>query len=98
MNDQDISKEHRILKAVKLTLTNVIKDTATQPGMKHPLSDATIGDLRNCLVLISEREKELIEDAGGEMNMRPYYTDEPRPRGDAVVPLSSVTVKKKSKK
>lgn len=97
MNDETLSKEHRILKAVKLTLTNVIKDTATQPGMKHPLSEATIKDLRHCLVLITEREKELIEQAGGQMSKRPYYTDEPRPQGDAVVPLDAITVKKKKK-
>ena len=51
--------EERILQAVKLTLANVIKDTATPHGMRHPLSDGTIQDLRQCLALISAREREL---------------------------------------
>ena len=47
--------EARILQAVKMTLAAVIKDTATPHGMRHPLSDSTIEDLRQCLALISAR-------------------------------------------
>ena len=44
-----LSTEERILQAVKMTLAAVIKDTATPHGMRHPLSDSTIEDLRQCL-------------------------------------------------
>jgi hypothetical protein len=71
------NKEYRILRAMKQVLTGVIKDTATAPGMKHPLSDRTIEDIRQCLALIATRERELIEGAGRTMGQRPYYADEP---------------------
>ena len=76
--------EERILKAVKITLANVIKDTATPAGMRHPLSDETIEDLRQCLALISARERELAEAAGRTTAGRPRYADEP-PEGPQVV-------------
>lgn len=77
MSDADLSKEERILRAVKKALTNVIKDTATKPGMRHPLQDSTIEDLRQSLALISARERELAETAGRPMTSRPHYADEP---------------------
>ena len=95
MSEQEFSKEEEILKAVKRVLTEVIKDTATQPGMKHPLKDNTISGLRDCLVLISNREQELAEEAGRPMGMRPRFTDEPKAQGDVVVPLHSIGRAKK---
>jgi hypothetical protein len=77
MSDPDLSKEERILRAVKVALTNVIKDTATMPGMRHPLQDSTIEDLRQSLALISARERELADAAGRPMAARPKYVDEP---------------------
>lgn len=82
------SKEFQILKAMKLVLTNVVKDTATQPGLKHPLSERTIEDIRQCLKLISARERELVEDAGQALDMRPYYADEPKK--NVVVPITKI--------
>ena len=90
MSEQTPSKEESILSAVKRVLTEVIKDTATQPGVKHPLSDATIGGLRDCLVLISQREQELAEEGGRSMDARPRFTDEPKAQGDVVVPLHAI--------
>lgn len=78
MNDPEISVEERILQAVKLTLAGVIKDTATPHGMRHPLSDRTIEDLRQCLALISARERELAQAAGRPVGGRPGYADEPQ--------------------
>ena len=77
MSDTPLSTEERILQAVKMTLAAVIKDTATPPGMRHPLSDATIEDLRQCLALISARERELAQAAGRTQEARPRYADEP---------------------
>jgi hypothetical protein len=84
MSDPEPSMEERILKAVKLTLAGVIKDTATPHGMRHPLSDQTIQDLRACLALISARERELAQAAGRAISERPRFTDEPT-REDKVV-------------
>ena len=74
MTDAKPSIEARILQSVKLTLTGVIRDTATPHGMRHPLSDQTIQDLRQCLALISAREREL---AGQITNDKPRFADEP---------------------
>jgi hypothetical protein len=76
-SDAESSMEARILQAVKLTLANVIKDTATPHGMRHPLSDGTIQDLRQCLALISARERELAQAAGKAAGGKPRYADEP---------------------
>ncbi len=76
MSDPEPSVEARILQAVKLTLAGVIRDTATPAGMRHPLSDATIEDLRQCLALISARERELAQAAGLPMAERPRFADQ----------------------
>ena len=89
--------EERILMAVKLTLANVIKDTATPHGMRHPLSDGTIEDLRQCLALISARERELAQAAGKPpMNRRPRYADEPGAQDRAVHFYKKVPPERKS--
>lgn len=77
MSGSEESMEARILQAVKLTLANVIKDTATPHGMRHPLSEGTIQDLRQCLALISARERELAQAAGKAPGGKPRYADEP---------------------
>lgn len=84
MDESKLSMEERILAAVKLTLANVIKDTATPHGLRHPLSDGTIEDLRQCLALISARERELAEAAGRPTGARPRFADEPPPQGRVV--------------
>jgi len=94
--EDDLSKEARILRAVKYTLTRVIKDTATPPGLRHPLSDTTIEDLRNCLVLISQRERELAELTGRPMNERPRFADEPDRSGVAEISIDQIGRKKPS--
>ena len=84
MTEFETPVEQRILRAVKLTLANVIKDTATPHGMRHPLSDGTIQDLRQCLALISARERELAQAAGKATESRPRYADEPAGEGTVV--------------
>lgn len=78
MNDETVSKEARILKMLKRVLTDVAKDTSTPAGMKHPLSEQTIQSIRECLSLISVRERELAEEAGRPSHARPEFTDEPK--------------------
>lgn len=87
MHEAEPSKEERILRAMKLVLTGVVKDTATAPGMRHPLRNETIEDIRQCLALISARERELAAAAGRETRLRPHYADEPRRPEPVVVPL-----------
>jgi hypothetical protein len=89
-SEQTPSKEEEILRAVKRVLTEVIKDTATQPGLRHPLNDNTIGGLRDCLILISQREQELARAAGRTMEARPRFTDAPKAQGDVVIPLHAI--------
>ncbi|MGE0081889.1 MAG: segregation and condensation protein A [Thiohalomonadaceae bacterium] len=92
---EELSREERILRVMKQVLTSVARDTATQPGMRHPLREQTIEDMRLCLLLISEREKELAEAAGRNTSARPHFTDEPRPQGDVVIPITSIGRRKK---
>ncbi|WP_275097551.1 segregation and condensation protein A [Sedimenticola hydrogenitrophicus] len=67
---------------MRKVLTAVIRDTTPPPGMRHPLTDETIQDVRLCLGLITAREKELGEEAGVTAQ-RPYYADE-RPTSTVV--------------
>lgn len=86
-------KEREILVVMRKVLAKIIKDT-TPPSraMKHPLSDQTIQDVRECLGLISLRERELA-DVVGAVQERPHYTDEqPAAR---VVPIGKLARKDK---
>ena len=85
MTEATLSKEQRILQAMRITLTGVIKDTATPHDMKHPLSDQTIEDLRQCMALINARERELSAEGNSPQNQRPRYADEPQPQKPVVV-------------
>lgn len=93
MTDES-SKERQILMVMRKVLAAVIKDT-TPPSraMKHPLTDGTIEDIRNCLALIAARERELA-DAAGVAPERPYYTDDPAAAASRVVPISQISRRK----
>lgn len=87
------SKEREILMVMRKVLARIIKDTTpASRAMKHPLSDSTIEDIRNCLGLISLRERELADAAGIAME-KPYFTDE-KPAAE-VVSISSISKKPK---
>ncbi len=95
-NDQgSAEKEMRILKAMKQTLTVIIKDTTTKPGLKHPLSELTQEDIRQCLMLLSAREQELLADCNITADMKPGFIDEPA--DTVVVPISDIKIRKKDK-
>jgi len=72
------SKEHQILATLRKVLSEVVRDTTPPPGRPHPLKPQTIENVKVCFQLITSREKEIIEDAGGEMDKRPRYADEPK--------------------
>lgn len=72
------SKEQRILVVMRKLLAQIVKDTTPGPGMRHPLKEQTIKDIRDCFGLISARERELAEQAGIDIKERPRYIDEPK--------------------
>jgi len=92
----DREKDFRVLKAMKQTLTSIIKDTTTKPGLKHPLSDATQEDIRQCLRLVSAREQELLKESNKSADMKPRFIDEPEK--SVVVPISQLVNKSTGKK
>ena len=77
MSDPELSKEERVLRMMKSVLTSIAKDTATEPGLKHPLSQQTIRDIRECLMVITGREQELARKHGRNTSARPQFVDEP---------------------
>lgn len=83
----ELSKEQKILIVMRKVLASIIKDTTPPPGMKHPMSERTIQDVRACLGLISARERELA-DGEGRVAEKPYFIDEPK--GERVVPVSAI--------
>ena len=95
MSDQDTTDdkavEKRIMVMMRQVLSAVARDTVPPPGMKHPLSDATIQGIRECLALISARERELNEALGETEQARPRYADE-KPKS-TVVSLDSLLKK-----
>lgn len=92
MAEDSLAKERKIMMLMRKTLAQVIKDTTPEyKSMRHPLSERTIQDIRDCLSLISSREKELAEQAG-LTEERPYFTDE-KPAAK-VVPINTLNIKK----
>ena len=90
--NEDLSKEAQILQVMRKVLSSIARETFTKPGFKHPLTDETIGDMRNCLGLIAVREQELAQEEGRNMNKRPQYKDDPnRP---VVVSIDSISIRK----
>lgn len=88
MTESELTQEEKILQMMKRVLTDVAKDTFVRPGLKHPLSENTIHGIRDCLALITSRERELAEAHGRSMDKRPRFVDEPA--SSVVVPLSSL--------
>ncbi len=78
MSTEYLSKEHHILATMRKVLSSIIRDTTPPPGRPHPLNSRTIEDVKQCFNLITAREKEIHEEAGSEMNLRPRYADEPK--------------------
>lgn len=74
MDTEELSKEQRILRAMRKTLASVVKDATPLGGRPNPLRDSTIQEIKDCFGLISEREKELAEKLGFD-EARPFYAD-----------------------
>lgn len=75
-DESEQAKEREILAVMRKVLAAVVKDTTpAHREMKHPLSEATIQDVRHCFLLISSRERELA-DRCGAVRERPYFSDD----------------------
>ncbi len=72
------TKEILILRMMKRVLTDVAKETHARPGVKPPLTETTILSIRDCLALITARERELEEESGRRIKARPRFADQPQ--------------------
>ena len=95
MDKNTLSHEQQIMVIMRKVLGSIVRETTPQPGHRHPLSDGTIEDIKQCFALISAREKELAEAAGIENKMRPRYIDEPTAQESQVVSITSIGRMKK---
>lgn len=78
MDTAELSKEQRILRQMRKTLGNVVKDVTPLGGRTNPLSESTIQDIKDCFGLISDRERELAEALNFDQ-AKPYYADGEQP-------------------
>ena len=83
MNTEELSKEQRILRLMRKTLGNVVRDVTPLGGRANPLTDSTIQDVKDCFALIAEREKELAEKLNFAPE-KPYYTDGEQPNSNVI--------------
>ncbi len=67
------------MRAMRKTLTSVVRDCAPRDGVPSPLSESTVENVRMCLGLIAARESELAEALGLSRNERPHYPGEQPP-------------------
>lgn len=90
-SEQDLSEEQRIMRMMRKTLSYIVRDTAPRDGNPSPLSEATVLNIKDCLVVISNREAELANMQSLNRNERPHYSDE-TPNAH-VVKISSIPKK-----
>lgn len=79
----ELTPEQEMLLLMRHTLAAIIRDVTPQPGMRHPLSAATVEAVRQCLAAIAAREHAL----AGDNAARPHFADEPQP---VEIPLSAL--------
>ena len=83
MSTEELSKEQRILRLMRKTLGNIIKDVTPNGQHNSPLSDNTVQDIKDCFSLISARERELAEELSFEPE-KPFYVDGEPPKAKVV--------------
>ena len=71
--DADLKKELDVLVTLRKVLSGVVREITPDPGMRHPLSDGTLEDVRQGFLLISAREREITELMGKPSLHRPIY-------------------------
>ena len=83
MDTEELSREQHILRQMRKTLGNVVRDVTPLGGRPNPLTDSTIHGIKDCFALISEREKELAQRLDFDQ-ARPYYRDGESPQSNVV--------------
>lgn len=83
MDNEELSKEQRILRLMRKTLGNVVRDVTPLGGRTNPLSEDTVQDIKDCFALISERERELAEALDLDQ-AKPYYKDGEQPSAKVI--------------
>jgi hypothetical protein len=74
--EQTLQDEQRIMRMMRKTLTSIVRDTAPRDGNPSPLSEDTVLNIKDCLMVISNRETELAKLTGRTLDERPHFTDE----------------------
>lgn len=72
----DLKKELDVLVVLRKVISGIVREITPDPGMKHPLSEATMEDIRQGFLLIAAREKEISEAMGKPSLHRPVYKGE----------------------
>jgi len=80
----DNNNERRLLAMMRKTLTNIARETAPQQGRHSLLTESTVKDIRDCLQIISLRERELADAEGKPARFKPVTKDH-KQRSDKVV-------------
>ncbi len=83
MNSEELNKEQHILRQLRKTLGNVVRDVTPLGGRVNPLSNSTIQDIKDCFSLISERERALAEALDFDQ-AKPYYADGETPNVNVI--------------
>jgi hypothetical protein len=91
MDEKALHDEQRLMRLMRKTLTSIVRDTAPRDGNPSPLSEATILNIKDCLMVISSRETELAKLTGRTLDERPHFSDE-TPTSHAVK-VSSISKK-----
>lgn len=76
MDQKELSKEQQIMRAMRKTLTSIVRDCAPRADQPSPLNEETVENIRMCLGMIAAREAELAEALGLSRTERPFYADE----------------------
>ncbi|HED33174.1 MAG TPA: segregation and condensation protein A [Gammaproteobacteria bacterium] len=71
--DKDLKKELDVLVTLRKVISGMVREITPDPGMRHPLSDETLEDVRQSFMLIAAREKEISETMGKPSLHRPQY-------------------------
>ena len=75
----DLKKELDVLVVLRKVISGIVREITPDPGMKHPLSEATMEDIRQGFLLIAAREKEISDALGKPSLHRPVYKgDKPK--------------------
>jgi len=53
--DADLKKELDVLVALRKVISGMVREITPDPGMRHPLSDKTMEEVRQGFILIASR-------------------------------------------